>query len=63
MAYFASHSDFGTTRRYIHPNMESGRAAMERAGSTRNDGLRRKQSRGRSPLIEVVWYAREDSNL
>jgi len=32
LAYFAGHSDFGTTRRYVHPNMESGRAAMERAG-------------------------------
>ena len=31
LAYFAGHSDFGTTRRYVHPNMESGRAAMERA--------------------------------
>jgi len=25
LAYFAGHSDFGTTRRYVHPNMESGR--------------------------------------
>jgi integrase len=32
LAYFAGHSDFGTTRRYVHPNLESGRAAMERAG-------------------------------
>ncbi len=31
LAYFAGHSDFGTTRRYVHPNMESGRAAIERA--------------------------------
>lgn len=31
LAYFAGHSDFGTTRRYVHPNMDSGRAAMERA--------------------------------
>lgn len=31
LAYFAGHSDFGTTRRYVHPNLEHGRAAMERA--------------------------------
>jgi integrase len=31
LAYFAGHSDFGTTRRYVHPNMETGRAAMEKA--------------------------------
>jgi integrase len=31
LAYFAGHSDFGTTRRYVHPNLETGRAAMERA--------------------------------
>jgi integrase len=31
LAYFAGHSDFGTTRRYVHPNMDTGRAAMERA--------------------------------
>ncbi|MBL8176585.1 MAG: site-specific integrase [Bryobacterales bacterium] len=33
LAYFAGHSDFGTTRRYVHPNLETGRAAMERAQS------------------------------
>jgi hypothetical protein len=31
LAYFAGHSDFGTTRRYVHPNMDTGRAAMEKA--------------------------------
>lgn len=31
LAYFAGHSDFATTRRYIHPNLEKGREAMERA--------------------------------
>jgi len=31
LAYFVGHSDFGTTRRYVHPNLETGRAAMERA--------------------------------
>jgi integrase len=33
LAYFAGHSDFGTTRRYVHPNLELGRAAMERASA------------------------------
>jgi integrase len=31
LAYFAGHSDFATTRRYVHPNLETGRKAMERA--------------------------------
>jgi integrase len=31
LAYFAGHSDFGTTRRYVHPNLDTGRAAMEKA--------------------------------
>lgn len=33
LAYFAGHSDFATTRRYVHPNLETGRQAMERAQS------------------------------
>ena len=31
LAYYAGHSSFVTTRRYVDPNMETGRAAMERA--------------------------------
>jgi len=31
LAYFAGHSDFSTTRRYVHPKLETGRDAMERA--------------------------------
>lgn len=31
LAYYAGHSDFATTRRYVHPDVEAGRAAMERA--------------------------------
>jgi integrase len=31
LAYYAGHSDFATTRRYVHPDVETGRAAMERA--------------------------------
>jgi hypothetical protein len=37
MAYFAGHRDFGTTRRHVHPNLESGKAAMERAQSYQKD--------------------------
>jgi integrase len=31
LAYLAGHSDFGTTRRYVHPQAETVLAAMERA--------------------------------
>ena len=31
LAYLAGHSDFATTRRYVHPQSETVRAAMERA--------------------------------
>lgn len=31
LAYLAGHSDFSTTRRYVHPQAETVRAAMERA--------------------------------
>jgi hypothetical protein len=31
LAYLAGHADFGTTKRYIHPQEETVRAAMERA--------------------------------
>ena len=36
LAYLAGHSDFSTTRRYVHPNLEAGRAAMEKANSARS---------------------------
>ncbi len=31
LAYLAGHSDFATTRRYVHPNLTTARAALERA--------------------------------
>jgi len=31
LAYLAGHSDFGTTKRYVHQEMETVRAAMEKA--------------------------------
>jgi len=33
MAYLAGHSDFGTTRRYVHPNLNTAREAFEKARS------------------------------
>ena len=30
LAYLAGHSDFSTTKRYVHPQAETVRAAMER---------------------------------
>lgn len=35
LAYFAGHSDFGTTRRYVHPDLETARASMEKAREER----------------------------
>ena len=29
LAYLAGHSDFGTTRRYVHPNLNTAREAIE----------------------------------
>ncbi len=31
LAYLAGHSDFGTTKRYVHPNLNTAREAIERA--------------------------------
>ena len=31
LAYFAGHSSFATTRRYVHPNLTTAREAMDRA--------------------------------
>jgi hypothetical protein len=33
LAYLAGHSDFGTTRRYVHPNLNTAREAFEKARS------------------------------
>jgi integrase len=33
LAYLAGHSHFGTTRRYVHPNLNTAREALERARS------------------------------
>jgi hypothetical protein len=74
LAYFAGHSDFGTTRRYVHPNLDSGRAAMEKAREVQGG-----HKNGHNAEMDVVeakgteaakaksgedleWYARADSN-
>src|ERR1019366_10324703 len=31
LAYLAGHSDFGTTKRYVHPNLNTAREAIEKA--------------------------------
>ena len=74
LAYFAGHSDFATTRRHVHPNLETGREAMERARAAQG-----KHSFGHSGETEssdetlaegrkaingegLDWYARVNSN-
>ena len=74
LAYFAGHSDFATTRRYVHPNLEIGREAMERARAAQgrhNSGHSRKNEASNGASAEgrkgmngkgLDWYARVDSN-
>jgi integrase len=38
LAYLAGHSHFGTTRRYVHPNLNTAREALERARLAQNPG-------------------------
>ncbi len=52
LAYYAGHSDFGTTRRYVHPNMETGREAMERSRNAQG-GHRIGHSAETTLLIEL----------
>ena len=74
LAYFAGHSDFGTTRRYVHPTWNRvGRRWSAPAllgvgtilGTLPKQPIRRTaKARPYSNETEkVVWYAREDSNL
>jgi len=74
LAYFAGHSDFATTRRYVHPNLETGREAMERArvaqgghNSGHSDGPERSHETSANGCNGMngkglEWYARGDSN-
>jgi len=74
LAYFAGHSDFGTTRRYVHPNLESGKAAMERAHAA-HGGYKNGHNADSKNFLEdpadsrnslatkgLNWYARVESN-
>jgi integrase len=40
LAYLAGHSDFSTTRRYVHPQADTIKAAIERARSQAGGGHR-----------------------
>ena len=74
LAYFAGHSDFGTTRRYVHPNLDTGREAMERAreGQGGHNSGHNAETEAESPAAakevkgkevkDLEWYARADSN-
>ena len=74
LAYFAGHSDFATTRRYVHPNLETGREAMERARAAQGrhnsghsdvtEGSDGTLAEGRKAINGkgLDWYARVDSN-
>jgi integrase len=75
LAYLAGHSDFSTTKRYVHPQADTVRSAMERAhearGSHSFDHSREKGPRDANgsgdpkgfDLKEINWSGREDSNL
>ena len=74
LAYFAEHCDFATTRRYVHPNLENGREAMERARAAQrghnsgHSGATDSSDRMSAEDRKVIngkgldWYARADSN-
>ena len=59
LAYLAGHSDFSTTRRYVHPQADTVRAAMERArnvqgghSSGHSDEKAAESQRGQPPLTQ-----------
>ena len=53
-AYFAGHSDFSTTRRYVHPNPDTARAAMERASVAQGG-----PKKGHGPELTIEAEERE----
>jgi integrase len=57
LSYFAGHSDFSTTRRYVYPDLETGRAAMERAR-----GMQGLHNSGHSAEIEDVAGGPSEGN-
>ena len=75
LAYLAGHSDFSTTKRYVHPQADTVRSAMERAHEARGShsfhhsdekGVRDADGSGEPKgfdLKVLKWSGREDSNL
>ena len=75
LAYLAGHSDFSTTRRYVHPQTDTIRKAIERARKARgghkigHSDEKSVQTRAApEPTKELKgfdlkWSGREDSNL
>ena len=75
LAYLAGHGDFSTTRRYVHPQADTIRDAMERARNARgghnsgHSGEKPMQDRSAAKADirltgkEMKWSGREDSNL
>jgi integrase len=53
LAYLAGHSDFSTTKRYVHPQAHTVRAAMERSrkdqGGTKNGHTHEKAAGSSKP--------------
>ena len=52
LAYVAGHSDFGTTRRYVHPNLNTAREAIERARVVQ-DGHKSGHTAPKAPTPEI----------
>ena len=75
LAYLAGHSDFSTTKRYVHPQADTVRSAMERAHEARGihsfhhsaENASRSDKGAESingfKINKMDWSGREDSNL
>jgi integrase len=72
LAYLAGHSDFGMTKRYVHPQRETVRKAMEKArgghasghttSKTASEDIPEAAPKSYMRLL-LRWSGREDSNL
>jgi hypothetical protein len=75
LAYMAGHSDFSTTKRYVHPQEQTVLAAMERVHEARGGhsfGHSGEKISSKAASVEeeksfglkrMKWSGREDSNL
>ncbi len=54
LAYLAGHSDFGTTRRYVHPNLNTAREAFARARAVQGSSQEIQNVTGRTEMAEVT---------